>query len=210
MNPEPFNLLLLIIIANGAPILARKLLNSRFKLAVDFGQKLPDKNHLFGTSKTWRGILASLLATTIAAWLLGQPPETGTLIAFYAMSGDLFASFIKRRLSMKPGSMAPLLDQVPESLLPAYLLKDEFDLDGSAIMELILIFIIIELILSHILKGTSINCLCPLRDLKHVAARRETQQNGYSILQVHNAADACFRSRPTGLHTRLRLSVALS
>ncbi len=37
-----------------------------------------------------------------------------------------------------------------------------------------------------------------LRDLKHVAARREPQQNGYFILQVHNAANACFWSRPTG------------
>jgi len=140
ISPELFNLLLLIIIANGAPILARKLINRRFKLAVDFGQKLPDKNHLFGTSKIWRGILASLLATTLAAWLLSHPPETGTLIAFYAMSGNLFASFIKRRLSMKPGSMAPLLDQVPESLLPAYLLKDAFNLDGSAITGLTLDF----------------------------------------------------------------------
>ncbi len=37
-------------------------------------------------------------------------------------------------------------------------------------------------VLAFMLKGTSINCLCPLRDLKHVAARREPQQNGYSIL----------------------------
>ncbi len=66
------------------------------------------------------------------------------------------------------------------------------------------------LVLKKGLKGISINSLCPLRDLKHVDARREPQQNGYSIRQVHNAADACFRSRPTGLYTRLRLSVALS
>ena len=59
-------------------------------------------------------------------------------------------------------------------------------------------------------KGTSINCLCPLRDLKRVAARREPQQNGYSILKVHNAADACFRSRPAGLYGQPRLCVALS
>ena len=151
MNPELFPLLLLIIIANGAPILARKLLNNSFNLTVDFGQKLPDKNHIFGTSKTWRGILASLLATTVAAWLLDYPPETGMLVAVYAMSGDLLASFVKRRLSMKQSSMAPLLDQVPESLLPAYLLKEEFNLNSSAIMVLVLIFIIIELLLSHIL-----------------------------------------------------------
>ena len=56
---------------------------------------------------------------------------------------------------------------------------------------------------------TSINCLCPLRDLKRVAARREPQQNGYSILKAHNAADACFRPRPTGLYDQPRLCVAL-
>ena len=59
-------------------------------------------------------------------------------------------------------------------------------------------------------KGTSINCLCPLRDLKRVAARREPQQNGHSILKAHNAADACFRSRPAGLYGQSRLCVTLS
>jgi hypothetical protein len=58
-------------------------------------------------------------------------------------------------------------------------------------------------------KGTSINCLCPLRILKRVAARREPQQNGYSILKVHNVADACFRLRSTGLYAQPRLCVAL-
>ncbi len=80
-------------------------------------------------------------------------------------------------------------------------------------------------ITNKMLKGTSINCLCPLRDLKRVAARREPQQNGYSILKAHNAyvhgrtvvgqcrsncrADACFRLRPTGLYDQPRLCVAL-
>ena len=148
---EILPLLLLIIIANGAPILARLLLNDGFKLAVDFGQILPDKNRLFGPSKTWRGILAALLATTIASWLTGYSPETGLLIAVYAIIGDLGSSFIKRRLSMQPSSMAPLLDQVPESLLPAFMLKEVFNLDISAVILLVLIFIITELLLSHIL-----------------------------------------------------------
>ncbi|VAW44572.1 hypothetical protein MNBD_GAMMA02-630 [hydrothermal vent metagenome] len=59
------------------------------------------------------------------------------------------------------------------------------------------------------LRAPLFNCLHPLRDLKQVAARREPQQNGYSILKVHNVADACFRPRPTGLYTRPRLSVTL-
>ncbi|MET0009585.1 MAG: hypothetical protein ABW109_17125, partial [Candidatus Thiodiazotropha sp. 6PLUC4] len=56
---------------------------------------------------------------------------------------------------------------------------------------------------------TSNNCLCPLRDLKRVAARRDPKQNGCSILKHHNAADACFRSRSTGLYEPSRLCVAL-
>lgn len=144
-------LLLLIIIANGAPILIRVLLNDGFKLAVDFGQKLPDKQRIFGPSKTWRGVIAALVCTAAVAWLLGLSPKTGLLVAVYAILGDLFSSFIKRRLSMQPSSMAPLLDQVPESFIPAYMLRDVFDLDGYAVILLVLIFIIVELFLSHIL-----------------------------------------------------------
>jgi len=95
---ELLQLLLLIIIANGAPILIRLLLKDGFNLAVDFDQKLPDKKRLFGPSKTWRGILAALLATMTAAWLLGYSLETGMLVAVYAILGDLGSSFIKRRL----------------------------------------------------------------------------------------------------------------
>jgi len=150
MPAEPTILLVLIIIANGAPILIRWLLNNRFNLAVDFGKKLPDDNQLFGSSKTWRGIIAALLATAIAAWLLNYSPVTGLLIASYAVLGDLVSSFIKRRLSMPSSSMAPLLDQVPESLLPALMMRHTFKLDLLSIIELVLAFIIIEFVLSHI------------------------------------------------------------
>jgi CDP-2,3-bis-(O-geranylgeranyl)-sn-glycerol synthase len=144
-------LLLLIIIANGAPILIRVLFVDSFNLAVDFGHKLPDNMPIFGPSKTWRGIFAALAATAAAAWLLGYSPQTGMLVAAYAVTGDLVSSFIKRRLSMESSSMAPLLDQVPESFLPAYMLMAVFGLDFSAVMLLVLTFVIIELLLSHIL-----------------------------------------------------------
>ena len=150
MTIEFLQLLLLIIIANGTPILIRVLLNDSFKLAVDFGQKLPDNKPIFGPSKTWRGIFSALAVTTIAAWLTGFSPYTGLMIAIYAVSGDLISSFIKRRLGMPASSMAPLLDQVPESLLPAYMMRQVFNLDISSVMLLVLIFIITELTLSHI------------------------------------------------------------
>jgi CDP-2,3-bis-(O-geranylgeranyl)-sn-glycerol synthase len=148
---ESLQLLTLIIIANGSPILIRLLLNDSFDLAVDFGQKLPDNRRVFGDSKTWRGIIAALVSTAIAAWLFGYLVTTGLLVAAYAVLGDLIASFIKRRLSMPPSSMAPLLDQVPESLLPAWMLMHVFKLDMMSVILLVLTFIIVELSLSHIL-----------------------------------------------------------
>jgi len=147
---ELIHLLLLIIIANGAPILIRVLLNDSFMLAVDFGQKLPDNKPLFGPSKTWRGIFAALSVTSLVAWLSGYPAMTGFQIAVFAVLGDLFSSFTKRRLGMPPSSMAPLLDQVPESLFPAIMLRTAFNLDIHSVILLVLIFIISELVLSHI------------------------------------------------------------
>lgn len=151
MTIESLSLLLLIIIANGSPILIRWLLNDGFNLTVDLGQTLPDKKRIFGPSKTWRGIFTALPATSAAAWFLGHSLETGMMVAIYAMLGDLFSSFIKRRLSMPPSSMAPLLDQVPESLFPAAMMMKAFDLDFSSMIQLVLTFIIVELALSHVL-----------------------------------------------------------
>lgn len=151
MTVELFKLLLLIIIANGAPILLCALLKNNFNLAVDFGRKLPDRQRVFGRSKTWRGVLAAILATTIAAWLLGYSPQTGMWVAGYAILGDLFSSFIKRRMALAASSKAPLLDQIPESLLPALMLRQTFSLDALAVLLLVSLFIIAELALSQLL-----------------------------------------------------------
>jgi len=148
---EFLQLLILIIIANGSPVVIRWLFKHRFDLAIDLGQSLPDGQRIFGDSKTWRGLVAAVLLTAAAAYLMGYSPQTGMSVALYAMLGDLGSSFIKRRLSMPASSMAPLLDQVPESFLPALMLKDTFNLDIMAVIVLVLIFIILELLLSRIL-----------------------------------------------------------
>jgi hypothetical protein len=144
------HLLLLLIIANGAPIILRTFMGKRLDLAIDFGYHLADKKPLFGSSKTWRGIIAAVIATSIAAVLIGYPATTGALIGIYSLLGDVLSSFIKRRLGMAPSSMAPLLDQIPESLLPALMLRETFELDLQSIIILVCVFIIMELLLSHI------------------------------------------------------------
>lgn len=118
--------------------------------AIDFGKALADGQRLFGASKTWRGLIGAALSTSLAALLLGYPASIGLAVAILALLGDLLSSFIKRRLAMKPGSMAPLLDQIPESLLPAIALMDTFELDLIDVLFLVISFIVTELVLSQI------------------------------------------------------------
>ena len=112
-------ILLLLWIANGAPILAARLLGKHWATPVDFGFQLRDQRPLFGESKTWRGLLSAILLTTPAAMLLSFDLGWGLLLGALAMGGDLLSSFIKRRLGLAPSERAWLLDQVPESVLPA-------------------------------------------------------------------------------------------
>ena len=110
--------LLLLWIANGAPILAARLLGKHWATPIDFGYHLWDQHPLFGKSKTWRGLLSAILLTAPAAMLVGFDLGWGLLLGTLAMGGDLLSSFIKRRLGLAPGERARLLDQVPESILP--------------------------------------------------------------------------------------------
>lgn len=143
-----FDLLILILVANGSPVIARYLLSNRLAWPVDFAASFNNRR-LLGNSKTWRGIASSLVLTVIVAKLLGYEVETGLLISTTAMLGDLLSSLIKRRLAMPSSSMAPLLDQVPESLFPALLMADAFSLDVLEIVVVVASFIVLELLLSR-------------------------------------------------------------
>jgi CDP-2,3-bis-(O-geranylgeranyl)-sn-glycerol synthase len=70
-------LLVLLGVANGIPILAKKLLQDRFSMPVDGGLTLPDGELLFGASKTVRGVILSVVCTTGAAILLQMDWASG-------------------------------------------------------------------------------------------------------------------------------------
>src|SRR5215470_7448659 len=110
--------LVLLMLANGTPVIAKKTFGSRLALPLDAGLQFVDGQPLFGTSKTIRGILSSIVVTAGLAPLLWMSVGTGALIAGFAMIGDLFSSFLKRRLKFPPSSKAIGLDQIPESLFP--------------------------------------------------------------------------------------------
>ena len=156
MHPEFLSsgllqLLLLVIVANGAPIILRDVLHERFHTPLDGGKLFIDGQRWLGDSKTWRGVIGSVVVTAVAAWLMGLPAATGASVGALAMSGDILASFTKRRLRLAPSSMAPLLDQIPESLLPALAFRRTFNLDIISVLALVGLFIVFELSVSVIL-----------------------------------------------------------
>jgi CDP-2,3-bis-(O-geranylgeranyl)-sn-glycerol synthase len=111
-------LLTLLAVANGTPVIAAKLLGKDDALPLDGNATLSDGRPLFGSSKTIRGVVLSVALTTIAAPLIGLTWQVGVVVAIGAMIGDLFSSFVKRRLGMSSSSKFTGLDQIPEALIP--------------------------------------------------------------------------------------------
>ena len=145
------HLLFLLIVANGAPVLAHAIFKHNGNQPLDGGTVLADGQPLFGPSKTVRGIALSLLTTAVVAVLFALPWYIGIVIAAGAMLGDLLSSFTKRRLRMAPSSQALGLDQIPESLLPLLFLKPWIDIAPIDIAILVLAFLVLELVLSRVL-----------------------------------------------------------
>lgn len=144
-------ILFLLLLANGTPVVAKKLLGSRLAYPLDGGKKYVDGRHWFGASKTIRGIILSVFATSIGAVLIGYSMQTGALFATASIVGDLSSSFIKRRLGLPPSSMALGLDQLPESILPLLFCWQALGLDMPTAATVVVIFFVGELILSRVL-----------------------------------------------------------
>ena len=148
---ELFKILMLSALANGAPIAAKKILGSRYSYPADGGMTFADGRPLFGPSKTVRGLFASILVTTACAPLIGLDANIGAIAAVAAMAGDLFSSFVKRRLDFPPSSQAIGLDQVPESLFPMLACRHALALSWVDSVLGLAVFFAGELILSRLL-----------------------------------------------------------
>ncbi len=151
LSYDHFQLLFLILVANGAPVVGTVVFRSVFSHPVDNGLVLADGCPLFGESKTWRGLVLALMLTSLASVLLGSGWLLGVVVAIFAMLGDLFASFIKRRIGMPSSSRALGLDQVPEALLPLLASHSLVDMTMGQVALLVLLFFALELVLSRIL-----------------------------------------------------------
>ncbi len=108
-----------VLLGGGAPL--------------DLGRKFMGKR-IFGAHKTIRGLAAGLAAGSLVGvieWpFFSYMLQIAVAMAVGAMAGDLFGSFMKRRLGIKSGSSVPILDQYGFfvfALLFAYIV------DGSAL-----------------------------------------------------------------------------
>lgn len=142
--------LILVTWANSAPVLARILLGRRWGRPIDGGRVLRDGWPLLGASKTWRGWAASGLSTPILAGLLGLSWLLGLVVSAGAMLGDAGVSFIKRRMGLPASASAPVLDQVPEALIPALVLMPSLSLSLYDLLSVVVGFLLIDVALTPV------------------------------------------------------------
>lgn len=145
------NTLILLTAANGMPVLARNIFGTLAAWRIDFGIRFYDNRPLLGCSKTWRGLIIAILTTTLLAPLFELSFQTGALFGVLAMVGDLAASFTKRRLGLVESSRFRIVDVIPESLLPVFILLDELQLNILTGGICVALFFVFEVILSPIL-----------------------------------------------------------
>lgn len=144
-------LLFLLLLANGTPVIVKKIFGGRYSQPLDGNLGFADGRPLFGRSKTIRGIVAAILVTTAGAPLIGLGWEIGLVVGCFAMLGDLFSSFSKRRLNLPSSSRASGLDQLPESLFPLLACRSLLALTPADIAACVVMFFIGEVVLSRLL-----------------------------------------------------------
>jgi CDP-2,3-bis-(O-geranylgeranyl)-sn-glycerol synthase len=149
-GPNPLWILLLLSAANTAPLFATRYLGGRWNARIDAGISLADGRPLLGASKTWRGVGASIAGSLVAGRLFGIRPAVALRLSLAAMAGDLIASFAKRRVGIEPHGRSPVLDRLPESLLPLVLMRRRLRLRLDDSLVILLAFGLMEEPLSRL------------------------------------------------------------
>jgi CDP-2,3-bis-(O-geranylgeranyl)-sn-glycerol synthase len=143
-------LLLLLGVANTAPIVLKWLLGARASAPLDGGLRFFDGRPLLGPAKTVRGAVAAVAATALVAPLLGLPLGLGALIGAMSMAGDALSSFVKRRLGVPSSARAMGIDQIPEALLPLLAVQHALQLPLLQIAGITIAFFLLEIPLARL------------------------------------------------------------
>jgi CDP-2,3-bis-(O-geranylgeranyl)-sn-glycerol synthase len=142
-------LLVLLTVANGAPVVIKSIFGGTAAWPIDFDCRVQNGQPLLGESKTIRGVVSAIICTGGSAPLIGLDWRIGALTAAGAMAGDLLSSFIKRRLAMRPSSMALGLDQIPEAFFGAFAARAAVQIGLADIIIITLVFFCGQIIVSR-------------------------------------------------------------
>jgi hypothetical protein len=152
------DLLLLVLIANATPVIVSMLLGNHWKQPLDRGILLSDGHPLLGASKTVRGLLGSISISALLAPLFDLSLLQGASFGALAMLGDLLSSFCKRRLGLRSGHSVPLLDHVPETLLPLWVMQPALGASAMEMAVAIAAFSGIDLLFTRLLNSYRVRC----------------------------------------------------
>lgn len=144
-------LFVMLVLANGAPVVAARLLGRHWSAAVDGGRCWRDGRPLLGSSKTWRGVVSGTLACGLFAVVTGMEVLFGLIFGLLGLIGDMVSSFIKRRAGMESSARAIGLDQIPEALLPMLLAWVWLDVSGFVVAGVVVLFTLSNILLSPLL-----------------------------------------------------------
>jgi len=142
--------LLLLITANSLPWLLGRLLGPRLRAPLDLGLTLADGRALFGTHKTWRGLVAASVGCAVVAELSGIEWRSGVAFGVLSLLGDALSSAVKRRLALEPGKEVPGLDQLPEALLPLITLREPLRMHWIDMATVCTVFLVLDLLTARL------------------------------------------------------------
>lgn len=137
--------LAMLIAANAVPVIAAQLARDRWAVPLDFGWTLPDGERLFGSHKTWRGLVSGIAVCAGVGLLFDVGPVIGAGFACVSLMADAVSSAVKRRMHLKPGTEYPGLDQMGEALVPLALFANPLSLDWSGVMLVAAAFSVLDI-----------------------------------------------------------------
>lgn len=136
--------LALLAAANAVPVIVAQLTQDRWSAPLDFGYVMADGERLFGSHKTWRGLISGMLACIAVGMLFDLPLWVGAGFAAASLLADSISSEIKRRMHLKPGAEYLGLDQIGEALLPLVVFAHPLSLGLVEVIGIVIAFVILD------------------------------------------------------------------
>lgn len=144
-------LYVMLVLANGAPVVAARILGERWDQPVDGNRLWSDGRPVLGSSKTWRGLVSGCLACGLFSLVTGLGFLFGVLFGFLGLLGDMISSFIKRRIGLQSSARALGLDQIPEAALPMLLAVLWLPVGWGSALLVVVLFTLSNILLSPLL-----------------------------------------------------------